>query len=597
MNRKDLHIGLILLFISVLLSGCKKDNVQLNPDFSLSTNLIKGLTTDVFVLSIEPEDQIPQDEKLYGRWDWEGDSIFNTRFNDDMEVQHRFLKPGSYSVMCEVMNLSGNKASDSIKIVVEQGYSAPKAKFTVIPESGNYKTTFAFDASYTVDDEDSLETLLFRWDFQDDGLWDTPFSNEPTASHKYDLIDDFVVKLEVVDPKKKYASVFETVVVHNIDTCIRPNFTWWSANGRVSDTVEFDASSSYHQNDPEKELFYKWIFPDEEYPDFADTADTKYKFHTPGEKKVVLVVKDDDGLQNSIEKKLFMAIENTPPRPHILTPSLYGSRQTQFFFNLRQSLDDHTATSKLLFRWDFDGDSVWDTNQNSDLEVYYQYGTAGIYTCFLEAEDEEGLRDTTSIVLDVSPYDYQTGYLKDKRDNKYYGTVKIGDQWWMSQNLDYRIPPKEDLPHVQKCIFIGGCERFGSLYALEFANAYMATYHDNICPEGWHIPSQEEMEKLIENVEYPGGMNALIPHGSSGFNALFGGYITYTLVFNVILNSWQYKYMYKDSGFSTYFMTTTHWSEQVYPRIYTLNIQTNYAELYPIKTHYHGYYSLRCVKD
>ena len=595
MDRKNHHIELLLLVFFMLFISCQKEDAQFTPHFSLTANLMKGLTTDIFILNIKPDVQIPQNEKLYGRWDWEGDSIFNTRFNDDLEVQHRFLKPGSYSVLCEVMSLSGDKASDSIKVVVEQGYSAPKAKFTVIPASGNYKTQFTFDASFTADDEDSLETLLFRWDFQDDGLWDTPFSKETTALHQFEMIDDFDVKLEVMDPTKKYGSVSETVVVHNIDTCIRPDFTWWSENGRVSDTVEFDASGSYHQDDPEKTLYYKWLFPDEENAEFADSATSKYKFNRAGEKKIVLVVKDDDGLQNSIEKKIFMAIENTPPRPHILTPSLYGSRETQFYLNIRNSLDDHTATSKLLFRWDFDGDSIWDTNQNSDLEIYHQYGSAGIYTCFLEAEDEEGLRATTSIIIEVSSYDYQTGYLKDRRDNKYYGTVKIGDQWWMSQNLDYRTPPKEDLPHVQKCF--GSCDTFGALYALEFANAYMDAYRDKICPEGWHIPSQEEMEKLIENVEYPGGMNALLPNGSSGFNALFSGYITYTLVYDDFLMDWFYKYLYKQQHFSTYFITTTHWSEQAYPKVYTLNIQTNYAELYPIKTHYHGYYSMRCVKD
>ena len=102
---------------------------------------------------------------------------------------------------------------------------------------------------------------------------------------------------------------------------------------------------------------------------------------------------------------------------------------------------------------------------------------------------------------------------------------------------------------------------------------------------------------LIENVEYPKGMNALIPGGSSGFNALFGGYILYDCILCDTCTRCKYVYRHQHKGFSTYFLTSSFRLNSVPPKIYSLNIQTNYSELYPIETNMLGYYSLRCVKD
>ena len=54
-----------------------------------------------------------------------------------------------------------------------------------------------FDGSGSYDPEGY--PLEFRWDFEDDGIWDTPWSTDPTASHTYG--DNWIgqVRLEVSD--------------------------------------------------------------------------------------------------------------------------------------------------------------------------------------------------------------------------------------------------------------------------------------------------------------------------------------------------------------------------------------------------------------
>ena len=217
----------------------------------------------------------------------------------------------------------------------------------------------------------------------------------------------------------------------------------------------------------------------------------------------------------------------------------------------------------------------------------------------MQAEDEEGQTDTTSFYFEVSGYDYPTGYFKDKRDNKYYSTVKIGDYWWMSENLDRRMEKKQNLPHVQMCYDNDeeNCDKYGALYAIEFLSKYQEYYEDSICPEGWHIPGRIEMGNLIDNIDYPDGMSALRPGGSSGFNALLSGYIIYQCNTGENCHPCCYSYSHYHKGFSTYFMTNSYRLRSLPARIYTLNIQTNDSELYPVETNAFGYYSLRCVRD
>ena len=76
---------------------------------------------------------------------------------------------------------------------------APLASYTISPSKVYVGTSFVVDASSSWDQQDQIEALEVRWDWENDGKWDTDWSTDKTASHQYFLPGTYTIKLEVRD--------------------------------------------------------------------------------------------------------------------------------------------------------------------------------------------------------------------------------------------------------------------------------------------------------------------------------------------------------------------------------------------------------------
>jgi uncharacterized protein (TIGR02145 family) len=93
----------------------------------------------------------------------------------------------------------------------------------------------------------------------------------------------------------------------------------------------------------------------------------------------------------------------------------------------------------------------------------------------------------------------QTGTVSDV-DGNVYGTVGLGEQWWMAENLRVTRDPGGN-PITSLCYDEdeGNCEMYGRLYTWDAAMAGSAEEGaQGICPQGWRVPSDTDWTRLFE---------------------------------------------------------------------------------------------------
>jgi len=123
------------------------------------------------------------------------------------------------------------------------------------------------------------------------------------------------------------------------------------------------------------------------------------------------------------------------------------------------------------------------------------------------------------------PIEDTSGTFTDNRDGKIYQWIKIGNQIWMAENLNYDT--------INESYVYNNISSNANIYGLlyDFETACL------VCPDGWHLPSDSEWTQLTdylggeylaggklkedstEHWEYPN----IEATNSSGFTALPGG--------------------------------------------------------------------------
>ncbi|SHK24920.1 fibrobacter succinogenes major paralogous domain-containing protein [Fibrobacter sp. UWB12] len=212
--------------------------------------------------------------------------------------------------------------------------------------------------------------------------------------------------------------------------------------------------------------------------------------------------------------------------------------------------------------------------------------------------------ESSKKVDDGCVYDAETNTLKDLRDGQTYKTVKIGNQVWTAENLNYKTVNSYCYNNNDKY-----CSKYGRLYTWSTAIDSAGVFSENgkgcgydkecsptypvrgICFNGWHIPDASEWNSLFAmasdsigaKLKSAWGWNRGSENGSDlfGFSALPAGYRDFLGSF------------YGDSTEAFFWSATEHdWYKARYVGLQKHNgggAQWGFEKDYA--------FSVRCIKD
>lgn len=90
--------------------------------------------------------------------------------------------------------------------------------------------------------------------------------------------------------------------------------------------------------------------------------------------------------------------------------------------------------------------------------------------------------------INIHTYAQQHNTFTDKRDGRKYKITQIGNQWWMAENLSYK---------VNKYLLDYGNKKFQKEFG--FLDTFEQTL--DVCPVGWHIPTEQEWDTLASFIQ------------------------------------------------------------------------------------------------
>ena len=266
--------------------------------------------------------------------------------------------------------------------------------------------------------------------------------------------------------------------------------------------------------------------------------------------------------------------KNLPPEPDFSIRPYKGNVETIFTFDASNTTDDHDSLADLRFRWDWQSDGIWDTDWDTDPVRAHRFTKSGTYQVDLQVADVEGLMNLSFQMLEVDEF-----VLTDPRDEHQYKTVKIGEQLWMSENLQYD-------PIVGTWCYhdsVENCEKYGRLYSWEVAQT--------ACPPGWKLPEKEDWDLLFSTVgENPGTKLRSL----TGWNGGHNGTDTYGMSIKPVSYRHDYgEYTNTVDSYAYFWPADSYSSTQGWAYLFSYNKET--VDRSFLNTG--NGFSIRCLRD
>ncbi|OPZ81857.1 MAG: hypothetical protein BWY76_02895 [bacterium ADurb.Bin429] len=154
------------------------------------------------------------------RWDWEDDGAYDTAYLASDAIEYQYYtqtQPGAVMTRVQAMMPDRYSVSAAMPISLYKPLFWVSSGFSVTPNTGDTGTLFTFNAG-GMENAQVLPIRYVRWDWENDGLYDTPFIDcsptgswqvpppEPPATHRFTMPGTHTVRAQL----KSYTGAVDT---------------------------------------------------------------------------------------------------------------------------------------------------------------------------------------------------------------------------------------------------------------------------------------------------------------------------------------------------------------------------------------------------
>ncbi len=335
------------------------------------------------------------------------------------------LPNGTYSVTARTRNGVGNVepifTSTTFTVASSPVTNAvPFVTLAVLPMQAAVNTTFTLDAGASADLEG--QALEARWDWENDGTWDTGFSPVLSATHVYTLAGSYVAAVEVRDAPGASAVVTRAVAVLASNAAPVAAFTVMDGDARfgvITATFSFDPAGSSDAETALNNLAFRWDWTgdgtwDTSWVTGPVTISRDYVLTAQGMSDglprsnhwtVKLMVRDAGGATATTSRHIWAnPYDHAPVATKIFSATTWNTVATLPIDPNLVSDADFTQTWDGLkeYRFDWNSDGNWDTEwQSAAAAAILKFPGPGLYPVTAQVRDLYGAWATVRQTMTV----------------------------------------------------------------------------------------------------------------------------------------------------------------------------------------------------
>ncbi len=405
MKNTSIAVLTFVLLLAVL-AGCEKEEItspaNSNPSARFTITPTEGNTDTVFTFDAsESSDDESSFDELRFRWRWTVGDEWDTEFSSVPTLQHRFPESGRYAITLEVKDPDNGTGFFNRNIFVDYANSPPVAAFTMNNDTALIAEVVEFDASYSSDVHDRLDSLRFRWDWESDGEWDTNYTNESRISHSYDTEGFFEITLQVIDTKNATGELTKQIFIKHPNQAPVPQFIISPDNGTVRTVFEFDASKTTDDEDHIDSLLFQWDWESDGEWDtgLRYSPHASHSFTEPGQFFITLEVQDGRGETSQLSKDLTVEEYLLPEAPTNLESEIDGIDRIDLIWNDNSGNEDGFIVERRL------ADENWSEldRVGADISEFTEVGLEGdvFYFYRICAFNQTGHSEFSNVVSEI----------------------------------------------------------------------------------------------------------------------------------------------------------------------------------------------------